>query len=390
LASIALERMHVKAMAGSQDTGVAGAHAVGTTLAFSNGVPEGVVEIQHDLTSLARTMVAGTVGLEALIQLAEGLNALGARSVMPIAARTDALIPEIAPVVDAQTDPVSGQSNGTAYAQPARNASLPQTSVPSALVPQSPPLVAGIEQASPVTPHVLMPSLVTVGTDSSQDHWPRAPGMPATSASVAQISPGRTLSTATNPDAAAPVDRLPAMSASLTAARLEAVRNTELPSLALAPATVVPTPIAHAAVAPMNVAPMAARADDLPRTRSTLTFEATVAAARSQESLVIGSSAPSTASPTSQLASIPPLAAPRTEESGDQVMPTDVQRTPSMSRQSPDTAREPRQGLLILDGALLGRWIADRIARQVSRPVAGTTGIDPRISPTFPGAPASV
>jgi hypothetical protein len=70
-------------------------------------------------------------------------------------------------------------------------------------------------------------------------------------------------------------------------------------------------------------------------------------------------------------------------------MPTGVQRPPSMSRQTPETAVEPRQGLLILDGAQLGRWIADRIGRQVSRPVAGTTGIDPRVSPTFPGAPAS-
>ena len=71
-------------------------------------------------------------------------------------------------------------------------------------------------------------------------------------------------------------------------------------------------------------------------------------------------------------------------------MQADVQRTPSMARQSPEAAVEPRQGLLILDGAQLGRWFADRIARQVSRPVAGTTGIDPRVSPTFPGAPASV
>jgi hypothetical protein len=43
---------------------------------------------------------------------------------------------------------------------------------------------------------------------------------------------------------------------------------------------------------------------------------------------------------------------------------------------------------LILDGAQLGRWIMNRLARQASRPAAGTTGIDPRISPIFPGAPA--
>ncbi len=100
MAHIALERMHVNAMAGSQDAGVAGAHAVGIALAFSNGVPEGVAEIQQDLTSLDRTMVAGTVGLEALIQLAEGLHTLGPQSVMPIAARTGPLIPEVSPTAD--------------------------------------------------------------------------------------------------------------------------------------------------------------------------------------------------------------------------------------------------------------------------------------------------
>jgi hypothetical protein len=386
LARIALERMHVNAMAGSQDAGVAGAHAVGAALAFSNGVPEGVAEIQQDLTSLARTMVAGTVGLEALIQLAEGLSALGPRSVMPIAARAGALMPEISPAVDSQSGLMPGELNGPAHSQLARNASLPQTSVPSEVVPQSPRPTAGTEQASPVTLHVLMPNHATVGTDSL--HAP-ASAMPPTSASVAHLSPSRTLSTATNPDATAPVDRFPAMSASLTATRLEAVHNTELRSTALTQSTVAPTTSAHSTAAPMTAAPLAARANDLPGTRSTLTFEAMVAAARSQEPLVIGSSAPSTASPTSQPASSPPLAAPRTEESGDQNMPTGVQRPPSMSRQAPETAVEPRQGLLILDGAQLGRWFADRIARQVSRPVAGTTGIDPRVSPTFPGAPAS-
>ena len=308
---------------------------------------------------------------------------------MPIAARTGALIPEMSPAVDSQPDLMSGEFNGPAYSQRAGNAALPQASVPSEVVPQSPP-VAEMEQASPVTPHALMPSFATVGTDSLRDHWATASDMPPTGAPVAQLSPGRTLNTATNPDAAAPVDRLPAMSASLTATRLEAVQHTELPSTALAPATVAPTTIAHATIAPMTVAPMAARSDNLSGTHSTLRFEAIAAAARSQEPLVIGPSAPSTASPTSQLASIPPLAAPRTEESGDQIMQADVQRTPSMARQSPEAAVEPRQGLLILDGAQLGRWFADRIARQVSRPVAGTTGIDPRVSPTFPGAPASV
>jgi hypothetical protein len=52
-----------------------------------------------------------------------------------------------------------------------------------------------------------------------------------------------------------------------------------------------------------------------------------------------------------------------------------------------DAAPEPREGMLIIDGAQLGRWVIDHLARQASRPMAGMTGIDPRMNPTFPGAP---
>lgn len=48
---------------------------------------------------------------------------------------------------------------------------------------------------------------------------------------------------------------------------------------------------------------------------------------------------------------------------------------------------EPRQGVLVLDSAQLGRWMIDYLERHASRPGAMTTGIDPRISATYPGAP---
>jgi hypothetical protein len=55
-----------------------------------------------------------------------------------------------------------------------------------------------------------------------------------------------------------------------------------------------------------------------------------------------------------------------------------------------ETASEPRQGTIYVDGVRLGRWIVDRLAKQASRPTAGTTGIDPRLTATYPGAPAGV
>lgn len=52
-----------------------------------------------------------------------------------------------------------------------------------------------------------------------------------------------------------------------------------------------------------------------------------------------------------------------------------------------ETFSETRQGMLVVDGAQLGRWMIDHLERRASRPGVGTTGIDPRISATFPGAP---
>ena len=44
-------------------------------------------------------------------------------------------------------------------------------------------------------------------------------------------------------------------------------------------------------------------------------------------------------------------------------------------------------GEIILDGARFGRLVADRLARVLDRPHSGYTGMDPRATPTWPGAP---
>src|SRR5262249_21961016 len=48
---------------------------------------------------------------------------------------------------------------------------------------------------------------------------------------------------------------------------------------------------------------------------------------------------------------------------------------------------EPRQGTIILDGTQLGQWVIDHLEKYASRPGTMTTGIDPRMSAVFPGAP---
>ncbi len=71
-------------------------------------------------------------------------------------------------------------------------------------------------------------------------------------------------------------------------------------------------------------------------------------------------------------------------------MQSDAPSATSQSSPNQEVASEPRQGTIYVDGARLGRWVIDRLVKDASRPVAGTTGIDPRVSATYPGASAGV
>jgi hypothetical protein len=395
LARTALERMHVNTMAGLQNGGVTGAYEIGARLALSNGVADGIAAIHQDLTSLDRTVTAGTVGLETLIQLAEGLRIPGPLGLMPIAALTGAPAPQTATTVNSRADLISGHVSGPAYSQSVGDVLMPQIPARAEVATPLPRSVPGLQQTN-LDPEIsFVPSLATVGAIAAQQHWPAASAMPASGTSVARVSPPQFADGATSApkyeDAGAvPVDRPSATNSARSATPLGAVQNTEPDPVIAASKTAAPAATISATIAPKTAVPTTARSKDLPGIRTTLAFEKMLAVARSQEPLVTGSSAPPIAPPASQLPSVSPVVSQRAGMAGAQAMATDEQQPPAMSRQSVEPAAEPRQGLLILDGTLLGRWIMDRIARQASRPVAGTTGIDPRISPTFPGAAASV
>jgi hypothetical protein len=60
---------------------------------------------------------------------------------------------------------------------------------------------------------------------------------------------------------------------------------------------------------------------------------------------------------------------------------------PTGEPQSTQDPGEQQQGTLAIDGAQMGRWMIDHLERQASRPGTMTTGFDPRMTATFPGAP---
>jgi hypothetical protein len=62
---------------------------------------------------------------------------------------------------------------------------------------------------------------------------------------------------------------------------------------------------------------------------------------------------------------------------------------PSWPSVAPVEARESgasMQGDVYLDGTRMGRWVADRLAREAGRPAGGGTAFDPRMGVAWPGS----
>ena len=68
---------------------------------------------------------------------------------------------------------------------------------------------------------------------------------------------------------------------------------------------------------------------------------------------------------------------------------TDIQQDPKMSEASDpsDAMSGSTRGSNFLDGAALGRWMMDYLAKEAARPISGMTGADPRVTASYPGAP---
>ena len=62
------------------------------------------------------------------------------------------------------------------------------------------------------------------------------------------------------------------------------------------------------------------------------------------------------------------------------------ERIAAAPRQMREQAREtPMSGTIVIDGAELGRWIVDHLTQAASRPPAGGTAFDPRMTPVWAG-----
>jgi hypothetical protein len=378
------------------------AYTIGITLALEDGVSDGILAIRRDLEALDSAVAESAGRLMVLRNMARDLNvpvltfrpaiqAATASPAVPHQQRGTPIVPVEARVSDF---PGNAQSEGEQ----------------APVVIERVTSVAAEHPAAPVSANNQDKQAVVVPTPAAPTMVPPATATPAI---VVQPDPPP-------PASMAPV-RLPAPATTPT----EPVRPLDFPTLgrSVLPAAkmLAPTPQPHLYGAE-RPAPEPAALPPLPvpvplpfaQSQPIVTARWPAAATAKQDPFAGVPQASSRAPETQYHAAPPALAAPPVSQpdiklsadtrrqaaapvvAPDRPQSMRVERQPE-TRQSPansadvDTSSQqtnrPMYAELHLDGAALGRWTLRHLEREITRPQAGATGFDPRMTPSWPGAP---
>jgi hypothetical protein len=419
------------------------AYTIGITLALDNGVSAGVAAIGQDLARLDRALGNTTAGMQRLQEVAGTLSKPG--QVLPPGAQPQIAAPPV-PVpaaVRPSMSPEPAPSVATAAAMP--NEQLPSLKMERAARPlREPPQLPhlAIPPRSPAPARTVTPATgnraVRQIVSSTGEASPPRPSGPSGVSDVRPASPPvmtrplperREKSVSPPGDAHSPMARRagegsvePRNDGRESGARRAGTPKPvaqPLPPVATrqnqsAPVTRVPAPPKPPAAVPLPVTPVRQAAAAVIRERTRVidgsampALPPSVAAGQVHQTPV---ALPMGAAPTQDwpdrssggatMSSPPPPAAPRlsSAESPATVAPSAqpiagtggvglMAAIPSAAPPASSQARGPVSGDVYLDGAKLGRWIADRLAREIARPQSGMTGFDPRLGIAWPGAP---
>jgi hypothetical protein len=339
---------------------------IGTRLALSHGVSDAMAMLEPELSALVRTVTAGAAMLQMISRLGEGLNAFNGNA---------------APIVASSPIPYSPEmpmeQGGSEKAEPTRSAAMIRANVQYTTT--SPEKSDRVALQRPRETHIFGGNPPSPRPPSTQRSSMIAPGAsPPTKAATAP-TPRVMIAMATSSPVELPTSGSSSIVASPINTRIAEARRSRSPNDDMSAATVLPAPTTGeigpqrdtrveqfmlGAVAPGRISQLAA---DLPAWHPVTDKTAPQAAARSDRGRVT-TVTPAYTTADAAVASELPKSAPA---------PSERQQTES----------EPRQGTLVLDSAQLGRWMIDHLERHASRPAAMTTGIDPRMNATYPGAP---
>ncbi len=355
------------------------AYEIGIRLALDDGISAGVQAIRRELVELDRVVEASSVRLASL-RAAAGFVAIPSvaepprREAGPSAEPEEAQAPARAvvpgPEPGEEQPPDAARrapSSGPEFAAEKLDDGAPAASAPSSsgerrVAPAEPVADAAPYRTGPASPS---DAKATTGVTALDDA-----GAPTEAAPVARPAMG--------PAAPSVVYGRPAAAPPIAA---ELSRERATPAAAEPPPRHAATPAVVTVSEPMAMAPLPA-ADPLRPTRAGTSEEAPPSR--------------SAAAPTATLLASPPLRRPsrasHPSASGaarETVAPERGASDPKPAAAQAGEGADQRtmEVYIYLEGAPLGRWMADQLDRAASRPAASLTGFDPRVSPAWPGAP---
>ena len=371
------------------------AATIGTKHVLGHGVSDAIAIVESELTTLDRTVAASAPMLQTITRLGAGLNAFNANAApiaMPSGTRhlPDVPIEQLSPAMPEQTlAPAASRSDGYDRSKP--TATLDRaTPLPSQTKPRT-------EGSLPLPQQVSRPEAVTTPHEGPPLTRPTAAQPTGSAIAPATSSPASPLPSRPR-SAAAPVEP---PSSSLTS--VEPLSGYRTP---VAPSSGYPTPVVAVPIAPVIPEVVQSRRPEVGAPPSAkapiMAMTDGVGVAAPTESrmqrIVIGAMAPNDAPqaatdmPAAQGAGPPDTVSAHTKL-GTPMTPrttTDPTVQPegaqSALAEPPRAESGSRQGMIILDGAQLGRWMIDHLERHASRPGAMTTGFDPRMNAAYPGA----
>ena len=308
------------------------AYTIGITLALDNGVATGIAAIRQDLAALDRAVATSALGLLAMRRLSEnpGFSAFAGPTILLPSAH-----PAPSPTVEDRDQPASSTP--------------PPSASSAALLPSHSSLDITIPAAPSPASNSLSPSVTEHRTLPDSPAAPAGPFRPA--APVGLGSELKSASVSRPPGDTAPVSYSPSP-----------------------PAAPMPVPSPQ----PFAFPPAAAAT---PASPAPITKPAAPAAARSASPQHGTMPAPrASAAPKAMTSQAAPTPRPDAHDN--------TENSPAAAQTQSNPMAAPSHGEIILDGARLGRWMSDRLARAASRPGSGTTAFDPRISALYPGAPS--
>jgi hypothetical protein len=368
---------------------------VGVTLALNNGASEGVAMIRAELAMLDRTVADSMAMLERFVTLGKGLHALNSE-MAPITIADTGQYSSARPAMQPEPTELRRGTQTRGGGNIVTDMRLGPTGIGRAVSSPRPFNIPGfLEISNPARPSPTDLSVAPV--TSMPELQPGAPGTPPSSGPIKLISAANSSALSAAWDASSvglPPTLAPELFATMSSAVSSGGDALNVPFASMT--AFIPTagysadwtqPNADAPLRSISVGTIAPPPSmTWPGSgAATQEFTQSMSPVRNDVSPPVS---PIHATANTVAGTDPEAETPFvTSKTWQPPVGASWQPPTAGSSRPPATASEQRQGTIFLDGARLGSWIIDHLAKRASRPISGTAGIDPRINATFPGAP---